>query len=96
MKKSAARRRRHLFRFIAKAALLLAAGLPILLSQGRAEDAPKPDPAGIVTGDKSTAVDAGATPSRCRPRRTRTRRTIPKTKKILTTTSPRRPRNRWR
>jgi len=38
----------------------LAAGLLGLLSTpGRADDAPKADPAGIATGDKSTAVDAG-------------------------------------
>jgi Amt family ammonium transporter len=42
-----------------KIAVLLAAGLMGFLSQSRADDAPKPDPAGIATGDKSTAVDAG-------------------------------------
>src|SRR5580658_5062263 len=43
-----------------KMALLLAAGLSGFLAiPGRADEGPKPDPAGIVTGDKSTAVDAG-------------------------------------
>jgi ammonium transporter, Amt family len=60
MTKSAATPRRHHFRSLARMAVLLAAGLLGLLSKaGRADDAPKPDPAGIVTGDKSTAVDAG-------------------------------------
>jgi Amt family ammonium transporter len=40
-------------------AVLLAAGLLGLVPQGRAGEAPKPDPAGIATGDKSAAVDAG-------------------------------------
>ena len=46
--------------FSAKMAVLLAAGLAGLLClPGRADDGPKPDPAGIFTGDKTSAVDAG-------------------------------------
>src|ERR1700691_767504 len=47
-------------RFFARMALLTAAALLCLLPQlGRADEGPKADPAGIVTGDKSSAVDAG-------------------------------------
>src|ERR1039458_4336610 len=60
MTKSAARRRWHQSRFFARMAVLLAAGLLGLLSKPcRADEGPKPDPAGIATGDKTTAVDAG-------------------------------------
>src|ERR1700683_3246418 len=48
-----------LFMRSVKIAVLLAAGLPGLLPPGRPDDGPKPAPAGIATGDKSTAVDAG-------------------------------------
>src|ERR1700683_4813410 len=48
-----------LFMRSVKIAVLLAAGLPGLLSPGGADDGPKPAPAGIATGDKTTAVDAG-------------------------------------
>ena len=42
---------------------LLAAGLLLVLClPGFAADAPKPDPAGIATGDKTTAVDAAGNP----------------------------------
>jgi hypothetical protein len=42
--------------------VLLAAGLSSAgLQPLRADEAPKPDPAGIATGDKTTAVDAGGT-----------------------------------
>ena len=40
--------------------LLLSIGLFLLPTPARADD-PKPDPAGIATGDKSNAVDAGGT-----------------------------------
>ena len=41
-------------------AVLLATGmLGVLLSPCFAADVPKPDPAGVATGDKTTAVDAG-------------------------------------
>ena len=40
-----------------KAALLAAGLMGLLLSPCAAADAPKPDPAGLVTGDKTTVVD---------------------------------------
>lgn len=39
---------------------IIAAALAILITPGMAQD-PKPDPAGIATGDKTNAIDAGGT-----------------------------------
>ena len=76
--------------------MLLAAGLLGLLSQGRAEDGPKPDPAGIATGDKSTAVDAAGNPFAVPAPADKNSPDYPKNKKDFDDSSPRRPRNRWR
>ena len=56
---SVARRPSRPPQFLAPMALLAAVLLVLPWQPARADDAPKPDPAGIATGDKSTAVDAG-------------------------------------
>src|SRR5271165_6023429 len=58
MKKSIAGRPHSRFRYRFVEAALLASGMmSALLSPCMAADPPKPDPAGLVTGDRTTAVD---------------------------------------
>ena len=44
------------------AAVVFVTALACTAQDGRADDEPKPDPAGIATGDKSSVVDAGGNP----------------------------------
>jgi hypothetical protein len=80
---------------MSKMAVLLAAGLLCLLPQGRADEGPKPDPAGIATGDKTTAVDAGGNSFAVPAPADKTSPDYPRTRRISTITSRRPPKSRW-
>jgi len=53
---------RHFFVWACTAVFLAAASLAVLPASCRADDTRKPDPSGIATGDKTTAVDAAGNP----------------------------------
>ncbi len=95
MTKRAYRRTLRLSFLWAGAAIFLTAGLfGGLSTRCFADDTPKPDPAGVATGDKTTAVDAAGNPFVVPKPTDKTSPDYLRTSKTSKISKPRRPKSR--